>query len=238
MRSSSCRATSASSAARSASTERSSPFRRIGIGRLYSTETGSSWARNHRRCCANDSGSGLSRSTGTIGDVAAPGVAASIVAASPAMVGVSNSAATGTSTANTARIRDTTWVASSECPPRVKKSSCTPTRSTPSSSAQIPASNSCTGPDGGTYCPPRPSCIPSTAGRAARSTLPLRFSGSPDSSTNTAGTMYSGNRAPTQRRSSSTPGTPTAGSAGTRYATNRRPASPPSATTTASATSA
>ena len=46
----------------------------------------------------------------------------------------------GTSTSSARRTRDTTRVASSECPPSRKKSSATPTRSTPSTSAQIAAS--------------------------------------------------------------------------------------------------
>ena len=46
--------------------------------------------------------------------------------------------------------RDTTWVASSEWPPRSKKSSSTPTRSSRSTSAQIPASSSSTGVRGAT----------------------------------------------------------------------------------------
>ena len=59
-------------------------------------------------------------------------------AASPAGVGASNSARTPTSTPSTARTRRTSRTASSECPPRSKKSSSGPTRSTPSTSANTP----------------------------------------------------------------------------------------------------
>ena len=49
-------ATTAPSAAPSAATS-SSPPSRTGDGTLYSTDPGSSWSRNHSRCCANDNGS-------------------------------------------------------------------------------------------------------------------------------------------------------------------------------------
>ena len=58
--------------------------------------------------------------------------------ASPAGVGASNSARTASSALSTSRTRDTSRTASSECPPRAKKSSCGPTRSRPSRSAKIP----------------------------------------------------------------------------------------------------
>ena len=67
----------------------------------------------------------------------------------------------------------------------------------PSTSAQIPASTSSTGVRGATY---RSSAAASSgAGSALRSSLPLGVSGSASSSTNAAGTMYSGRLAPQVR---------------------------------------
>ena len=108
---------------------------------------------NQSRSCANDSGSAPVRSTGTtagsIGSSARR--ISSTRPASSATVGPSNSARSGSSTPNTARMRETTRVASSECPPSSKKLSSTPTRSSRSTSAQIPASTSSTGVRGATY---------------------------------------------------------------------------------------
>ncbi|WP_380084866.1 hypothetical protein, partial [Dactylosporangium siamense] len=83
-------------------------------------------------------------------------------------------------------------MASSECPPSAKKLSWTPTRSTPRTSAQIPASTSCTGPSGATNA--SAGRERSGAGSAARSTLPFADNGNAGNDTNTDGTMYSGNR--------------------------------------------
>ena len=77
--------------------------------------------------------------------------------------------------------------ASSECPPSAKKLSCTPTRSTFSTSAQIPASTSSTGVRGATYR--SASAVYSGAGSALRSSFPFGVSGSASSTTNAAGTM-------------------------------------------------
>ena len=59
-------------------------------------------------------------------------------AASPAGVGASNTARTASSAPSTARTRLTSRTASSECPPRSKKLSSAPTRSSPSTSANTP----------------------------------------------------------------------------------------------------
>ena len=112
--------------------------------------------------------------------------------ASAATVGASNSARSGTSTPNACRARETTCVASSEWPPSSKKPSSTPTRSAPSTSAQIPASTSSVAVRGAAYAAPLP-C--SGAGSARRSTLPLAVSGRLSSTTKAPGTMYSGSRA-------------------------------------------
>ncbi len=69
----------------------------------------------------------------------------SIRSVRPATVGASNRLRSGTSTSIASRTRDMTCVASNECPPSSKKSSCTPTRSSPSTSAQIPATSSSDG---------------------------------------------------------------------------------------------
>jgi len=64
---------------------------------------------------------------------------------SDSTVGPSNSVATETSLLISALIRVTTWMASSEWPPRSKKLSWMPTFSTPSRSAQIRATFCWTG---------------------------------------------------------------------------------------------
>ena len=60
------------------------------------------------------------------------------------------SSRSGSSTSNASRTRETSWVASNEWPPSAKKSSSTPTRSTPSTSDQMAASRSSTGLRGAT----------------------------------------------------------------------------------------
>ena len=124
-------------------------------------------------------GAAGSRGTGTRGGPRSPPPAArvSIRRASSATVGASNRRRSGSSTPKAARIREITWVASSEWPPRSKKSSWTPTRST----------RSTLGPDRGQQLLDRGArrhaagLLPrrrSGAGSALRSTLPLGVSGS------------------------------------------------------------
>ncbi len=131
---------------------------------------------------------------------------ASTRSASPARVGASNRVRSGTSAPNASRMRETTRVASSECPPTSKKLSCAPTRSSRSTSAQIPARISSAGVRGAV----KPSSVAEPdaagAGRARRSTLPLDVSGSDSSTTTTPGTMYSGSRSARCRRSSAAAG--------------------------------
>ncbi len=145
-----------------------------------------------------------SRGTGTSGGacVAAPAPTRS---ASAATVGASKSARSGSSTPNASRTRETTRVARRECPPRVKKSSSTPTLSTPSTAAQIPASTSSAGVRGATNAPDDAS----GAGRARRSTFPFRVSGRRSSTTNAEGTMYSGRLVRRCSRSSPAAAVPT-----------------------------
>ncbi len=105
------------------------------------------------RSCAKESGSSPFRGTGTSGGTRAlsgPRRAASTAEARPATVGASNNRCSGSSTPRAVRTRETTWVASREWPPSAKKSSRTPTRSIRSTSAQMPASSSSTGPPGAT----------------------------------------------------------------------------------------
>nr|WP_051751835.1 hypothetical protein [Streptosporangium amethystogenes] len=80
-----------------------------------------------------------------------------------------------------------TCMVSSESPPRSKKLSCTPilAASTPSTSAQIPASSRSAASRGATRSAPAP---PSGAGSARRSVFPLDVSGSSSSRTKKAGT--------------------------------------------------
>ena len=95
---------------------------------------------NHSRCWANDNGTRSGRGRAASGSRAGPAPCSR--AASPAGVGASNTARTPTSAPSTARTRDTSRTASSECPPRAKKSSSGPTRSTPSTAANNPHSSS------------------------------------------------------------------------------------------------
>ena len=95
--------------------------------------------RNHSRCCANDNGTRSGRGRGRQRQ---PRRARLRRAAPPARAGVgaSNTARTASSAPSTDRIRLTSRTASSEWPPRAKKSSSAPTRSTPSTSANSPHS--------------------------------------------------------------------------------------------------
>jgi hypothetical protein len=150
-------------------------------------------------------------------------------AASSATVGPSKSARSGSSTANTSLTRETTRMASSECPPSSKKLASTPTVSSRRVSAQIPASTSSAGVRGAT-CRSAPAAY-SGAGSALGSSLPFGVSGMLSSRTNAAGTMYSGRFSRTCPRSSSASTPPTT------YATSRfSPGASSRATTTHSAT--
>jgi len=119
---------------------------------------------------------------------------------SPATVGASNSAATGKSMPNAARVRAIAWVATSECPPASKKSSWMLTRSRPSTSAQIAASLCSIGVRGATKDVPAALASSCGAGNAARSSLPLAVRGSASRSTKAAGTMNEGSRAASAAR--------------------------------------
>jgi hypothetical protein len=135
------------------------------------------------------------------------------------------------STPNVTWIWASTRMATSECPPRSKKLSCAPTRSTRSTCAQISASTSSTGVRGATYVSSAPAY--SGAGSARRATFPLGVSGSASSTTTADGTMYSGRRP--FRCVLSSAGVAPAGSAATTYATSRRSPGTSSRTTTTAA---
>ncbi len=141
---------------------------------------------------------------------------ASMRRASPATVGASKSAFSGTSTPKATRTREITCVASRLCPPSPKKFSSTPTRSTPSTSAQIPARSSSPTERGAAYAS---SVVLSGAGSARRSILPLAVTGSCSSTTYAPGTMYSGTCSATCARSC--PAASSAPASGTTYATSR-----------------
>ena len=166
------------------------------------TSPGSSWSMNQSRCWANDSGRSPAR--GHRHDRrrrhSARRRAAPPRSARPAPPrSAPRTARAGPAPPRTrSRNCEITCVASSEWPPRSKKLSSTPTRSTPRTSLQIPASISSTGVRGATYPPPPPRPADSGAGSAARSTLPLAVSGSASSTTNADGTMYSGRRLPSE----------------------------------------
>ncbi|WP_345144902.1 hypothetical protein, partial [Dactylosporangium darangshiense] len=82
-----------------------------------------------------------------------------------------------------------------------------PTRSTPRISAHTPASSSSVTDDTGTYSSSNANRDASGAGNAPRSTFPFAFNGNDTNSTNTAGTMYSGNRSRTTPRNPTTDNT-------------------------------
>ena len=96
-------------------------------------------------------------------------------------------------------------MAISECPPSSKKLSWMPIAATPITSAQISASSSSSGVRGAAGWPPA-SSRRSGSGSARRSTLPFGVSGSPESRTKAAGTMYSGSFAARKARSASASG--------------------------------
>src|SRR4029077_14700816 len=130
------------------------------------------------------------------------------------------------STPITSPTRDTTCMASSECPPRSKKFSSIPTRSTPSTSPQIPATNSSpTVRAPALSSSPSPSCPPSSSlsfisASFRRSTFPLPVNGISSTLTTAPGTMYSGNLPFTYSRSFFPSTSPTT------YATNTFSPSP------------
>ncbi|BDT89228.1 hypothetical protein FMUAM8_49920 [Nocardia cyriacigeorgica] len=143
---------------------------------------------NHIRCCASDSGTRSGRRWATSGG-RAPSVEAecSARAAIPATVGVSNSARTPSWVSNAALIRDTTWVATSELPPRSKKLSSMPMRSWLSTSAKMPATTCSAWVRGARK--PEASAANTGSGKALRSSLPLVLSGKASSTMIEAGTM-------------------------------------------------
>src|SRR6185369_5014430 len=130
-------------------------------------------------------------------------------AARDATVGCSNINVLGRSRPRTSRRRLITRMSSSEWPPRSKKLSSTPTRSTPSTSRQTRAIRSSRSVRGGTYDACGSPSTSAGAGRAFRSTLPLGLRGSAGSITKAAGTMYSGSRSRKPRRNASAAASPT-----------------------------
>src|SRR5229473_2455870 len=101
---------------------------------------------NHSRCCANDNGNACSRAARSSAGIFRPPLfsllTSSICFPSPATVGFSNRLLNPTSTPSTLLTRDTTCVASNECPPNSKKFSSLPTRSRFNTCAHTPATNS------------------------------------------------------------------------------------------------
>ena len=97
-------------------------------------------------------------------------------------------------------MRATSWVARSEWPPSAKKSSPRDTVSTPRIAVQIPASAASVSVAGAapTLCP---GGMPSTAGRALRSSLPLADRGRAGLITQRAGTIGAGSRVCSQAAS-------------------------------------
>ncbi len=167
---------------------------RTKAGMLYVEPPGWNWSRNHRRCCAKDSGSGPVRGTGTSAGAVSGWEApvASMRSARAATVGASKKARRGSSTPSWERMREMTCVASSECPPSSKKFPVTLTWGSRRMAAKMAASFSSVGVRGATKESADEAA--SGTGRAFLSTLPLGVSGSASSTTKAEGTMYSGSR--------------------------------------------
>ena len=105
--------------------------------------------------------------------------------------GASNTARTEIAASKVVLIAAIKRIAESESPPRAKKSSSRPTRSTPSTSANAPATSFSVG-----VCGAWKGAAANTgAGRAFRSSLPEEVRGNSSSATMCAGTMYSGSHA-------------------------------------------
>ncbi|CAA9291275.1 MAG: hypothetical protein AVDCRST_MAG41-4382, partial [uncultured Corynebacteriales bacterium] len=238
VRSASCRATTPSRPARSAAAS-SGPVSTSPVTTLwYASCAGTGWCR-HSASCAKDSGSGPDRSTTGISGAAgaAPADSRSArYAATAATVGPAKKSRSGSRTPCAARTSAVNFVASSEWPPRAKKSSSAPTCGTPSRSPHSRATDRSRSVRGSTK--PARGCGPATArsGSAARSTVPSGVSGSAGSSAYAAGTAWSGNRSRRWAARSAAAGG-VSGSTGTTKPTSRVPASPPRAVTAASATS-
>ncbi|CAA9359059.1 MAG: hypothetical protein AVDCRST_MAG68-4252 [uncultured Gemmatimonadetes bacterium] len=198
-RSASCRATTRSSAAPRAARS-SAPRSRSRCGMWYACPPAPSCSMNQSRCCANDSGSGCPRSAGSMPAARVP--AGRSGRAKSASTWRSKRWPGATSTPSAWRTREITCIPSSECPPSSKKWSHRPTRSTLSTSRQMEASAVSTSPTGASYARATPA-LPSGAGSALRSTLPLGVSGSEASRTYAAGTMCSGTRPARCSRSAS-----------------------------------
>ena len=134
------------------------------------------------------------------------------------MVGDWNNTVTDRFFPNRCSMRAIIWKPNSECPPRSKKLSWTPTRRMPRSALQIRARPSSVEVRGSTkpglYWP-RSSSL---AGSAFRSALPLGVRGSCSKNTNAAGTIYSGNFFLRSSRKALASGL---GGLATRYATKR-----------------
>ncbi len=156
---------------------------------LLTAEPGSRRLRNHIRRCASDNGTRSGRTCGTSGGrwESPAAIAASTSVASCAAVGASKNSRTSMRTLWSALIRATTRVALSELPPRAKKSSSTPSRSTPSTLSNAATTVSSVGVLGARYSVAR--TLKSGSGSAPRSSLPDALRGNSVSSTNSDGTM-------------------------------------------------
>ena len=98
----------------------SSPVKRKPDGMWYAWLRPSNCAKNHKRCCANDSANGSPRSIGVIAGNALRS-APRIKRAISVSTGRAKTCVNVSSTPNASRIRDIRRTASSECPPRSKK---------------------------------------------------------------------------------------------------------------------
>ncbi|MNP08702.1 hypothetical protein D3C76_1007820 [compost metagenome] len=140
------------------------------------------------RCCEYDSGTGWLRSTFSMGGWRLVWPLAWIKrtcsAKAPSSL-ASNKVRSGSSTSQVWRVREMIWVASSEWPPRAKKSSRRPMRARPSTSRQMPAI-CCSRALVGSTCSRTCHC---GSGKARRSSLPLGPRGMVSRRSSWVGTM-------------------------------------------------
>ncbi len=209
----SCRPTTSARAARRAARS-TRPVSRSASGTLYVGDGPSKRYRNHRRRWAADRGTCSGRGRGVSAGRGRPAAGSdpAIRAANPATVGASKRSRIPASTPSSSRTRATTRAASSECPPRSKKTSSTPTEGTPRHSAKIAQRASSRASRG----PWADVVVVSGSGNASRSSFPLAVKGNWSIATYADGAMYSGSCPAAYARTA-----PRSSPAGVTYATRR-----------------
>ena len=195
VRNGSCRATTSSTARRSASTS-SGPVNRTRKGMLYEPSVGSPCASSQMRCCTGDNGirSGRVPATGPSGLPSSRQVSIPrdrSARASRRGVGSSNRSRIPTGWSRTADSRLARRVAVSELPPASKNDVVAPTAGTPSTSAKVVAMPRSRSSAGATWSP-GVVAVRSGAGSARRSSLPFAVVGNRSRTITAPGTMNGG----------------------------------------------